>query len=185
MAVPRHRLQRELFAPVDERLLTAINVADTRKKKRRDYLLCLCGVLLVELLRVIHIFAVTTARPVAVKLHLVKPTETGFMRKREWRLRDMKTIDGINPRKRLPEFELGFADVTFRYSASDFSEKDTFINELFKVPCHTRYSTNMHLCRQAPPTCAHRSLISSTYSCPLSNWVGSIRSAYKYNSLQK
>lgn len=112
-------LQRAVFQNDDERLVAVANIirADN-KKKRKPTFLCL---------------AVTTDQPIAVRLYFVKNEKDDYYKKRrQFTLRDVKTVDGIKPRKLTPEFELVVGDRPIRLCASTAEEKDAFIKQLYK-----------------------------------------------------
>uniref|UniRef100_A0A914X136 Exocyst complex component Sec3 PIP2-binding N-terminal domain-containing protein n=1 Tax=Plectus sambesii TaxID=2011161 RepID=A0A914X136_9BILA len=119
MAAIRASLQRELFQPDDERLMAVINVVKSGKKKKKDStFLCL---------------AVTTNQPITVRLYQVKSDKGDvFKKKSTWLLRQVRQVNGINPRKQTGEFEL-LIDKVFRWTATNVAEKDPFIKQLWKL----------------------------------------------------
>ncbi|MFH4984592.1 hypothetical protein AB6A40_011301, partial [Gnathostoma spinigerum] len=86
-------LQRAVFQADDERLIAVAHIVRVdNKKKRKPTFLCL---------------VVTTDQPISVRLYFVKNEKDDNFKKREcYSLRDVKVVDGINPRKALPEFDL-------------------------------------------------------------------------------
>uniref|UniRef100_A0AAF5PH64 Sec3-PIP2_bind domain-containing protein n=2 Tax=Wuchereria bancrofti TaxID=6293 RepID=A0AAF5PH64_WUCBA len=112
-------LQRAVFQVADERLVAVANIVRVDNKKcRKPTFLCL---------------AVTTDQPIAVRLYFVRNEKEGcYKKKRQFTLRDVKTVDGINPRKLTPEFDLVVDDRLFRFCASTTEEKDSFIKQLYK-----------------------------------------------------
>ncbi|VDO36843.1 unnamed protein product [Onchocerca flexuosa] len=112
-------LQRAVFQAADERLVAVANIIriDNKKRRKRTFL-CL---------------TVTTDQPIAVRLYFVRnEKEDYYKKKRQFTLRDVKTVDGISPRKLTPEFELVVEDRLFRLCASTTEEKDAFIKQLYK-----------------------------------------------------
>lgn len=112
-------LQRAVFQADDERLVAVANIvrADNKKKKKATFL-CL---------------AVTIDQPISVRLYFVKNERDDVFKKKEhFSLRDVKTVDGINPRKLMPDFDLVVGDRVHRLCASTADEKDAFIKQLFK-----------------------------------------------------
>lgn len=112
-------LQRSVFQVDDERLVAVAHIirVDNRKRRKPTFL-CL---------------AVTTDQPIAVRLYFVRNEKEDFYKKkRQFTLRDVKTVDGINPRKLTPDFELIIGDRLFRLCASTADEKDSFIKQLYK-----------------------------------------------------
>uniref|UniRef100_A0A8R1XYQ7 Sec3-PIP2_bind domain-containing protein n=1 Tax=Onchocerca volvulus TaxID=6282 RepID=A0A8R1XYQ7_ONCVO len=112
-------LQRAVFQVADERLVAVANIVRIdNKKRRKPTFLCL---------------TVTTDQPIAVRLYFVRnEKEDYYKKKRQFTLRDVKTVDGISPRKLTPEFELVVEDRLFRLCASTTEEKDAFIKQLYK-----------------------------------------------------
>ncbi|VDN90912.1 unnamed protein product [Brugia pahangi] len=112
-------LQRAVFQVADERLVAVANIVRIDSKKcRKPTFLCL---------------AVTTDQPIVVRLYFVRNEKEGcYKKKRQFALRDVKTVDGINPRKLTPEFDLVVDDRLFRFCASTTEEKDSFIKQLYK-----------------------------------------------------
>uniref|UniRef100_A0A2K6G4H1 Exocyst complex component Sec3 PIP2-binding N-terminal domain-containing protein n=1 Tax=Propithecus coquereli TaxID=379532 RepID=A0A2K6G4H1_PROCO len=76
MTAIKHALQRDIFTPNDERLLSIVNVCKAGKKKKNCFLL-------------------TTERPVQVKVVKVKKSDKGDFYKRQiaWALRDLAVVD--------------------------------------------------------------------------------------------
>uniref|UniRef100_A0A7I4KG83 BMA-SEC-3 n=1 Tax=Brugia malayi TaxID=6279 RepID=A0A7I4KG83_BRUMA len=112
-------LQRAVFQVADERLVAVANIVRVDSKKcRKPTFLCL---------------AVTTDQPIAVRLYFVRNEKEGcYKKKRQFALRDVKTVDGINPRKLTAEFDLVVDDRLFRFCAFTTEEKDSFIKQLYK-----------------------------------------------------
>uniref|UniRef100_A0A915L501 Exocyst complex component Sec3 PIP2-binding N-terminal domain-containing protein n=1 Tax=Romanomermis culicivorax TaxID=13658 RepID=A0A915L501_ROMCU len=82
----------------------------------------------------------TTHHPVVVRIHEIRKSdrEDSYKKKRFWLLRDLKVVDGINPRKLprllkvVPEFELT-TDKVYKYLVTNPSEKDPFIKQVWKL----------------------------------------------------
>ncbi|VDM58599.1 unnamed protein product [Angiostrongylus costaricensis] len=120
MSAIRKGVQRQLFQTDDERLLAILHVirVDGRKKKRPTFF-CL---------------AVTIEHPISVRLYFVKgEKDDSFKKKTRFYLRDVKEVDGINPKKALSEFQIVIADRRYSITASNPEEKDEFIRELYKL----------------------------------------------------
>ncbi|VDP18731.1 unnamed protein product [Heligmosomoides polygyrus] len=86
MSAIRKGVQRQLFQSDDERLHAIVHVVrvDGRKKKRPTFF-CL---------------AVTVEHPISVRLYFVKGEKDDTFKKRSrFFLRDVKEVDGINPKK--------------------------------------------------------------------------------------
>uniref|UniRef100_A0A673GUQ8 Exocyst complex component 1 n=1 Tax=Sinocyclocheilus rhinocerous TaxID=307959 RepID=A0A673GUQ8_9TELE len=118
MTAIKHALQRDIFTPNDERLLSIVNVCKAGKKKKNCFL---CA-------------TVTTERPVQVKVVKVKKTDKGDFYKRQmaWELRDLTDVDAKDANKENPEFDLHFEKV-YRWVASSTAEKNSFISCIWKL----------------------------------------------------
>ncbi|KAH7724485.1 putative exocyst complex component Sec3 [Aphelenchoides avenae] len=118
MAALRSNLQKSLFD--DERLIAVCHVLKVdNKKKKKDTYLCL---------------TVTLEQPISVRLYVVKGQHDELMRKKErYTLRDVRIVDGINPRKPIPELKMSVADKTFHLVTGTHEEKESFIRQLYKL----------------------------------------------------
>ncbi|XP_057270157.1 exocyst complex component 1 isoform X3 [Pezoporus wallicus] len=118
MTAIKHALQRDIFTPNDERLLSIVNVCKAGKKKRNCFL---CA-------------TVTTERPVQVNVVKVKKSDKGDFYKRQtaWALRDLAVVDAKDAVKESPEFDLHF-DKVYKWVASSTVEKNTFISCIWKL----------------------------------------------------
>lgn len=120
MTAIKHTLQREVFLPIEERLISVVHVTKEGKKKKSCFL-CV---------------AVTTEKPVEVSLYQVKRTERekndGFKKKVCWPMRQLKVVDGRYCNKDVAEFDLHF-DKMYRWVASSITEKNAFILSLWKL----------------------------------------------------
>ncbi|XP_077075890.1 exocyst complex component 1 isoform X3 [Siphateles boraxobius] len=118
MTAIKHALQRDIFTPNDERLLSIVNVCKAGKKKKNCFL---CA-------------TVTTERPVQVKVVKVKKSDKGDFYKRQmaWELRDLTEVDAKDATKENPEFDLHFEKV-YRWVASSTAEKNSFISCIWKL----------------------------------------------------
>ncbi|XP_075786506.1 exocyst complex component 1 isoform X1 [Pelodiscus sinensis] len=118
MTAIKHALQRDIFTPNDERLLSIVNVCKAGKKKRNCFL---CA-------------TVTTERPVQVNVVKVKKSDKGDFYKRQtaWALRDLVVVDAKDAVKENPEFDLHF-DKVYKWVASSTAEKNTFISCIWKL----------------------------------------------------
>uniref|UniRef100_A0A8C3LQI8 Exocyst complex component 1 n=1 Tax=Chrysolophus pictus TaxID=9089 RepID=A0A8C3LQI8_CHRPC len=118
MTAIKHALQRDIFTPNDERLLSIVNVCKAGKKKRNCFL---CA-------------TVTTERPVQVNVVKVKKSDKGDFYKRQtaWALRDLAVVDAKDAVKENPEFDLHF-DKVYKWVASSTVEKNTFISCIWKL----------------------------------------------------
>ncbi|XP_061094174.1 exocyst complex component 1 isoform X2 [Conger conger] len=118
MTAIKHALQRDIFTPNDERLLSIVNVCKAGKKKKNCFL---CA-------------TVTTERPVQVRVVKVKKSDKGDFYKRQlaWELRDLTEVDAKDANKENPEFDLHFEKV-YRWVASSTAEKNSFISCIWKL----------------------------------------------------
>uniref|UniRef100_A0A8D3D789 Exocyst complex component 1 n=1 Tax=Scophthalmus maximus TaxID=52904 RepID=A0A8D3D789_SCOMX len=118
MTAIKHALQRDIFTPNDERLLSIVNVCKAGKKKKNCFL---CA-------------TVTTERPVQVKVVKVKKSDKGdfYKRQQTWELRDLTEVDAKDASKENPEFDLHFEKV-YRWLASSTAEKNSFISCIWKL----------------------------------------------------
>ncbi|VDM74948.1 unnamed protein product [Strongylus vulgaris] len=120
MSAIRKGVQRQLFQTDDERLHAIVHVVrvDGRKKKRPTFF-CL---------------AVTIEHPISVRLYFVKgEKDDAFKKRTRFYLRDVREVDGINPKKALPDFHITIGDHRYSITASTPEEKDEFIRELYKL----------------------------------------------------
>ncbi|XP_033614733.1 exocyst complex component 1 isoform X8 [Fukomys damarensis] len=118
MTAIKHALQRDIFTPNDERLLSIVNVCKAGKKKKNCFL---CA-------------TVTTERPVQVKVVKVKKSDKGDFYKRQiaWALRDLAVVDAKDAIKENPEFDLHFEKI-YKWVASSTAEKNSFISCIWKL----------------------------------------------------
>eukprot|EP00062_Callorhinchus_milii_P008305 gi/632950847/ref/XP_007890961.1/ PREDICTED: exocyst complex component 1 isoform X5 [Callorhinchus milii] len=118
MTAIKHALQRDIFTPNDERLLSIVNVCKAGKKKKNCFL---CA-------------TVTTERPVQVNVVKVKKSDKGDFYKRQtaWVLRDLAVVDAKDANKENPEFDLHFEKV-YKWVASSTAEKNSFISCIWKL----------------------------------------------------
>ncbi|NXN33608.1 STXB6 protein, partial [Nycticryphes semicollaris] len=137
-------ISKEIFAPHDERMLGAVQVKRRTKKKipflatggQGEYLtyICLSGGF--------FIFSVTNKKPAQASITKVKQFEgsTSFVRRTQWMLEQLRQVNGIDPNRDSPEFDLLFENAFDQWVASTASEKCTF----FQVLHHTcqRYLTD-------------------------------------------
>uniref|UniRef100_K7FIE0 Syntaxin-binding protein 6 n=1 Tax=Pelodiscus sinensis TaxID=13735 RepID=K7FIE0_PELSI len=132
-------INKEIFAPHDERMLGAVQVKRRTKKKipflatggQGEYLtyICLSG-------------KVTNKKPSQASITKVKQFEgtTSFVRRSHWMLEQLSQVNGIDSNRDCPEFDLLFENAFDQWVASTASEKSTF----FQILHHTcqRYLTD-------------------------------------------
>lgn len=118
MTAIKHTLQREVFFPNEERLISVVHVTKEGKKKKASFL---CA-------------AVTTEKPVQATIYQVKKQDKGdaFKKKASWPIRQLKVFDAKYTNKEVPEFEVQF-DKPYRWVASSQAEKNSFIQNVYKL----------------------------------------------------
>lgn len=126
-------INKEIFIPHDERLLVAVEVW-RRKRKRmsflppageRDYSTFIC-------------VSVTNAQPRQLLVTKVKQFvgSDSFQRRSKWSVEQLRRVNGINPDKDCPEFDLVFDSDTDQWVARSSAEKCIFIQILYHA-CQT------------------------------------------------
>ncbi|XP_078515552.1 syntaxin-binding protein 6 [Lissotriton helveticus] len=120
-------INKEVFAPHDERMLGAVQVKRRTKKKipflatggQGEYLTYIC-------------LSVTNRKPSQVSITKVKQFEGSscFVRRSQWMLEQLRQVNGIEPNKDSPEFDLLFENAFDQWVASSGSEKFTFFQIL-------------------------------------------------------
>ncbi|NWW04698.1 STXB6 protein, partial [Oreocharis arfaki] len=138
-------ISKEIFAPHDERMLGAVQVKRRTKKKipflatggQGEYLtyICLSG-------KINDLTSMTNKKPPQASITKVKQFEgsTSFVRRTQWMLEQLRQVNGIDPNRDSPEFDLLFENAFDQWVANTASEKCTF----FQVLHHTcqRYLTD-------------------------------------------
>ncbi|KAM8921245.1 syntaxin-binding protein 6 [Pelodytes ibericus] len=123
-------ISKEVFSPQDERMLGAVQVKRRTKKKipflatggQGEYRTYIC-------------LSVSNKKPPQVYVTKVKQFEGSscFVRRSQWTLDQLRQVNGIDPNKESPEFDLQFDNASDQWVASSGSEKFTF----FQVLHHT------------------------------------------------
>ncbi|NXY55139.1 STXB6 protein, partial [Callaeas wilsoni] len=138
-------ISKEIFAPHDERMLGAVQVKRRTKKKipflatggQGEYLTYIC-----LSVTCFSICSVTNKKPAQASITKVKQFEgsTSFVRRTQWMLEQLRQVNGIDPNRDSPEFDLLFENAFDQWVANTASEKCTF----FQVLHHTcqRYLTD-------------------------------------------
>lgn len=129
-------INKEVFVPRDERMLVAVEVK-RRKKKLIPFLptggkgvyatyICL---------------SVTNKRPSQLLITKVKQFEgsSAFARRSQWTVEQLRQVNGINPNKDCPEFNLVFDNTLDEWVASSSAEKCIFIQILYHA-CQTYWA---------------------------------------------
>ncbi|XP_072896188.1 syntaxin-binding protein 6 isoform X1 [Hemitrygon akajei] len=122
-------INKEIFAP-HERMLAAVQVKRRTKKKipflatggQGEYLTYIC-------------LSVTNKKPTLVSITKVKHFEgsSSFVRRSQWTLEQLRQVNGIDPNKDCPEFDLVFENAFDQWVASTASEKCTFFQILHNI----------------------------------------------------
>uniref|UniRef100_A0A8C5R0C2 Syntaxin-binding protein 6 n=1 Tax=Leptobrachium leishanense TaxID=445787 RepID=A0A8C5R0C2_9ANUR len=123
-------ISKEVFSPQDERMLGAVQVKRRTKKKipflatggQGEYRTYIC-------------LSVSNKKPPQVFVTKVKQFEGSscFVRRSQWTLDQLRQVNGIDPNKESPEFDLQFENALDQWVASSGSEKFTF----FQILNHT------------------------------------------------
>lgn len=116
MAAIRHTLQKDVFKPLEERLLSVCHVSKLLKKKKISFL-CI---------------VTTTKAPIDITICQIKQNDKNqFKKKRSWHLADLKVVDGKSTAPDTCEFDLHI-DKTYRWLASSIHERQNFLITLWK-----------------------------------------------------
>ncbi|KAM4522542.1 syntaxin binding protein 6 (amisyn), like [Odontesthes bonariensis] len=126
-------INKEIFIPHDERMLVAVE-AQRRKRKRMsflparskgDYTTFIC-------------VSVTNSRPHQLLITKVKQFggSTSFTRRSQWTVEQLRQVNGINPNKDSPEFDLVFDNAVDQWVAHSSAEKCLFVQILYHA-CQT------------------------------------------------
>ncbi|XP_028253476.1 syntaxin binding protein 6 (amisyn), like isoform X2 [Parambassis ranga] len=121
-------INKEVFIPRNERLLVAVEV-QRRKRKRMsflppgakgDYTTFIC-------------VSVTNTRPHQLFITKVKQFDgsSSFTRRSQWTVEQLRQVNGINPNKDSPEFDLVFDNTADQWVASSSAEKCIFVQILY------------------------------------------------------
>ncbi|OAD55910.1 Exocyst complex component 1 [Eufriesea mexicana] len=118
MAAIRHTLQREVFTPSDEKLLSVCYVSKAYKKKKMSFL-CL---------------TTTTDSPSSLLLYQVKKNDKNvFKKKQSWSLSDIQIVDGVKNDSMDIELHI---DKVYKWSVTTVQERRTFISNLYTYSCN-------------------------------------------------
>lgn len=126
-------INKEIFIPRDERLLVAVEVRRRKRKRmsflptaaRGDYATFIC-------------VSVTNNAPHQLLITKVKQFggSSSFTRRSQWRVEQLRQVNGINPNKDSPEFDLVFDNAVDQWVASSSAEKCIFVQILYHA-CQT------------------------------------------------
>ncbi|XP_046744166.1 exocyst complex component 1 [Diprion similis] len=117
MAVIKHALKRELFAPADQQLLSLCHVCKAFKKKKTSFL-CIVR---------------TTDTPGSLLLCQVKKNDKNvYKKKQSWPLTDIQMVDGVG----IDSLDLEiYIDKVYKWTATYAQERTTFIRNLYTYSC--------------------------------------------------
>ena len=113
MPAIRHTLQREIFTPNDEKILSVCSVRKAYKKKKTSFL-CLTSVI---------------DTPGSFFLHQVKKSDKNvFKKKQTWSLVDIRTVDGVGGNSLDLELHI---DKIYKWSVMTAQERQSFVVNLY------------------------------------------------------
>ncbi|XP_077407970.1 syntaxin binding protein 6 (amisyn), like [Vanacampus margaritifer] len=126
-------INKDVFIPRNERMVVAVEV-QRRKKKRMsffspgskgDYATFIC-------------VSVTNTRPHQLLISKVKrfSGSLAFTRTSQWTVEQLRQVNGINPNKDSPEFDLVFVNAVDQWVGSSAAEKCIFVQILYRA-CQT------------------------------------------------
>ncbi|XP_041943222.1 syntaxin-binding protein 6 isoform X1 [Alosa sapidissima] len=120
-------INREIFTPHDEKMLVAVQVKRRTKKKipflatggQGDYSTFIC-------------ISKTKKKPFHVSITKVKKFEgsMAFVRRSQWSIAQLRQVNGIDPNRDSPEFDLTFDTAFDQWVASSCGEKGIFVQVL-------------------------------------------------------
>ncbi|GAA6218590.1 syntaxin-binding protein 6-like isoform X1 [Lates japonicus] len=126
-------INKEIFIPRDERMLVAVEVRRRKRKRmsflptgaKGDYATFIC-------------VSVTNTRPHQLLITKVKQFggSSSFTRRSQWTVEQLRQVNGINPNKDSPEFDLVFDNAVDQWVASSSAEKCIFVQILYHA-CQT------------------------------------------------
>ncbi|KAI3364022.1 hypothetical protein L3Q82_010787 [Scortum barcoo] len=121
-------INKELFIPRDERMLVAVEVQRRKRKRmsflptgaKKDYTTFIC-------------ISVTNTMPHQIIITKVKQFggSPSFTRRSQWTVEQLRQVNGINPNKDSPEFDLVFDNSVDQWVASSSAEKCIFVQILY------------------------------------------------------
>lgn len=116
MAGIKYILQKEVFDPLDERILSICNVSKLYKKRKNSYLCILT----------------TTKVKNLVTLCQIKQQDKGvYKKKRVWNLEDVKLVDCKNENSETHEFDL-LLEKPYKWFAPNLHERQNLITILYR-----------------------------------------------------
>ncbi|XP_051908175.1 syntaxin binding protein 6 (amisyn), like [Hippocampus zosterae] len=129
-------INKEVFIPRNERMLVAVEVQRRIKKRisffspgsKGDYATFIC-------------VSVTNTRPNQLLISKVKQFSgsLAFTRTSQWAVEQLRQVNGINPNKDSPEFDLVFVNAVDQWVASSAAEKCILVQILYRA-CQTYWA---------------------------------------------
>ncbi|XP_056150200.1 syntaxin binding protein 6 (amisyn), like [Lampris incognitus] len=129
-------INKEVFTPRDERMLVAVQVRRRGKKRlpflptggKGEYATFIC-------------LSVTNKRPPQLLITKVKrfSGSSAFTSRSQWTVEQLRQVNGINPNKDCPEFDLVFDSAVDQWVASSAAEKCIFVQILYHA-CQTYWA---------------------------------------------
>ncbi|XP_053290756.1 syntaxin-binding protein 6 isoform X2 [Pleuronectes platessa] len=120
-------INKEVFLPHDEKMLVAVQVKRRTKKKipflatggQGDYMTFIC-------------LSVTNKKPSHLSITKVKQFQgsSAFIKRSQWTIDQLRQVNGIDPNKDCPEFDMMFENAFDQWVAGSAGEKCTFIQIL-------------------------------------------------------
>lgn len=118
-------LNKELFVSCGELLLVAVEVQRVQQRyrsllssRKRGHTTFLC-------------VSVTKSKPQQLYISKVKKTGDLFTRRSQWRVEELRQVNGINPHKDSPEFELTFDNTVDHWVTRSAADKCIFVQVLY------------------------------------------------------
>ncbi|KAM3871482.1 syntaxin-binding protein 6 isoform 2-T2 [Diretmus argenteus] len=129
-------INKDVFTPHDERMLAAVQVKRRTKKKipflatggQGDYMTFIC-------------LSVTNKKPSHISITKVKQFQgsSAFVKRSQWTIDQLQQVNGIDPNRDCPEFDLMFDNAFDQWVAGSAGEKCTFV-QILHHSCQ-RYSS--------------------------------------------
>uniref|UniRef100_A0A8C9R3C8 Syntaxin binding protein 6 (amisyn), like n=1 Tax=Scleropages formosus TaxID=113540 RepID=A0A8C9R3C8_SCLFO len=120
-------INKDIFTPRDEKMLAAVQVRRRTKKKipflatggQGEYMTYIC-------------LSVTNKKPPQLSITKVKQFEgsSSFARRSQWTVDQLRQVNGIDPNRDCPEFDLVFDNASDQWVAGSAGEKCTFVQIL-------------------------------------------------------
>ncbi|XP_029942717.1 syntaxin-binding protein 6-like [Salarias fasciatus] len=131
-------INKEVFIPQGERLLVAVEVWRRQRKRMsflpvgaKDYSTFIC-------------VSVTNTKPHQLLITKVKQFggSSSFVRRSQWTVEQLQQVNGINPKKDTPEFDLVFDNTVDKWVTCSSAEKCMFVQILYNA-CENFWKTKI------------------------------------------